>query len=68
MRVLGQVLSLGIAALFLSVIVGSVELSHELADEFLDAFQISFIVFAAMCFLGVLPSLARGTVRGSSAP
>ena len=66
MRLVGQVLSMGIATLFISVYVGSTELAHELAPEFLTSFRLSFTLFAAMCFIGVLASLARGNVRKES--
>jgi MFS family permease len=66
MRLVGQVLSLGIATLFISLYVGSVDLTHELAPEFLRSFRLSFVLFAAMCFAGVFASLARGKVRRDS--
>jgi len=66
MRLVGQVLSLGIATLFISLYIGSTDLTHELASEFLKSFQLSFTLFAAMCFVGVFASLARGKVRRDS--
>ncbi|MBU0686053.1 MAG: MFS transporter [Candidatus Thermoplasmatota archaeon] len=66
MRLVGQVLSLGIATLFISLYIGSTDLTHELAPEFLKSFRLSFTIFAAMCFVGVFASLARGKVRRDS--
>jgi MFS family permease len=66
MRLVGQVLSLGIATLFISLYVGSTDLTHELAPEFLKSLELSFTLFAAMCFVGVFASLARGKVRRDS--
>jgi len=63
MRLVGQVLSLGIATLFISLYIGSTDLTHELAPEFLKSLGLSFTLFAAMCFVGVFASLARGKVR-----
>jgi len=63
MRLVGQVLSLGIASIFLAVYVGRVQITHDLASEFMTAFQPAFIAFAVLCFLGVFASLARGRVR-----
>lgn len=63
MRLVGQVLSLGIATLFIAVYVGDVEISSAVAVDFLKSFQLAFVAFAAMCFVGILPSLARGKVR-----
>jgi len=66
MRLVGQVLSMGIATLFISLYIGSTDLTHELASEFLKSFQLSFTIFAAMCFVGVFASLARGKIRRDS--
>lgn len=66
MRLVGQVLSLGIATLFISLYIGSTDLTHELAPEFLKSLGLSFTLFAAMCFVGVFASLARGKVRKDS--
>ena len=64
MRLVGQVLSLGEATLFIALYVGNTDLSHELAPEFLKSYQLAFSTFAAMCLVGVFASLARGKVRG----
>jgi EmrB/QacA subfamily drug resistance transporter len=67
MRLVGQVLSLGIATLFIALYVGSSTLSHALAPEFLQSYKYAFTLFAAMCVVGVVASLARGNVRGDEA-
>jgi len=64
MRLIGQVLSLGIATLFIALYVGSADLSHALAPEFLHSYKYAFTLFAAMCVVGVFASMARGNVRG----
>lgn len=63
MRLVGQVLSLGIATIFIAVYVGEVKITSELAPEFLGAFQPAFIAFSILCFMGIFSSLARGKVR-----
>ena len=63
MRLIGQVLSLGIATMFISIYVGSTEMSSELAPEFMKAFQPGFMTFSILCFLGVFASLTRGRLR-----
>jgi EmrB/QacA subfamily drug resistance transporter len=63
MRLVGQVLSLGIATIFISLYLGSQEITHALADQFMLSYRLSFAVFAIMCFVGVFASLARGRVR-----
>ncbi|MBE0518971.1 MAG: MFS transporter [Thermoplasmata archaeon] len=65
MRLVGQVLSLGIATIFISIYLGSQELTSELAPQFLNAFQPAFITFSILCLLGTLASLSRGRVRAS---
>lgn len=64
MRLVGQVLSIGIATLFIALFVGEQDLTHELSPEFLKSFKLAFETFAVMCFAGVGASLARGNVRG----
>ena len=66
MRLIGQTLSIAVATLFISIYVGNVEVADMPIPEFHDAFRTSFVVFAALCFIGVFASLARGKVRESS--
>jgi MFS family permease len=63
MRLVGQVLSLGIASIFISLYLGQNAISHDMADEFMQSYKLAFGVFAVMCFVGVFASLARGKVR-----
>lgn len=60
MRLIGQVLSIAIATLFISVYVGNVELTSADADAFLQSYKAGFVTFAVLCAFGVLASLARG--------
>lgn len=66
MRLVGQVLSIGIATLFIALYVGNTDLSHQLSPEFLKSYKVAFSTFAVMCFVGVFASLARGKVRGEA--
>jgi EmrB/QacA subfamily drug resistance transporter len=66
MRLIGQTLSIAVATLFISVYVGNVEVMDMPVTEFHDAFRTSFVVFAALCYIGVFASLARGKVHESS--
>jgi len=63
MRLVGQVLSLGIATLFIAVYVGDVEITPALSEQFMDSYEFAFAAFAILCFIGVFASLARGKVR-----
>ncbi len=63
MRLIGQMLSMGIAALIIAVYVGEVEITPERYNAFLSAFRSGFFIFAALCGAGIFASLFRGRVR-----
>jgi EmrB/QacA subfamily drug resistance transporter len=63
MRLIGQMLSMGLAMLIFAVVIGRVEITPEYYSQFLSSVKIAFIVFAALCFVGIFASLARGKVR-----
>ena len=65
MRLVGQVLSMGIATVFIAVYVGDVEITPSNSEQFMDSYELAFAAFAVLCFLGVFASLARGKVRRS---
>lgn len=68
MRLMGQVLSLGIATVLFSVYIGNVEITPDYYPAFLTSMKVGFIVFALLCLGGLFASLARGKVkRGPSA-
>jgi hypothetical protein len=63
MRLVGQVMSMGIAMLVFSVILGRVEIMPVNYPQFIDSVQIAFIIFAVLCFAGIFASMARGSLR-----
>lgn len=63
MRLLGQMLSMGIATLLFALFVGRVEIVPQVYPQFLNAIRTAFALFAALCALGILASLVRGNVR-----
>ncbi len=63
MRLIGQVMSIAIATLFISLYVGDVVIQQEHVQLFHDALRGSFIAFAVLCYVGVFASLARGKVH-----
>ena len=65
MRLIGQMLSMGIAMLIIAVIVGHVQITPEYYPQFLDCVHAAFIVFTLLCFGGVFASLARGDTKGN---
>jgi len=62
MRLVGQMLSMGIAMIILAVFIGRVEITPEYYMSFLKSMNTAFIIFSALCFAGVFASLARGKV------
>jgi EmrB/QacA subfamily drug resistance transporter len=63
MRLAGQMLSMGIAALILTLHVGKVQMTPQHHEGFLSAMHVTFFLFAILCLIGVFASLARGKVR-----
>jgi EmrB/QacA subfamily drug resistance transporter len=62
MRLVGQMLSLGVAMLTFSVIMGRVEVVPG-DPSLMSSIQVAFIVFAALCVIGMFASIVRGNVR-----
>ena len=63
MRLTGQMLSMGIAMLVFAVYLGRAQIKPENYPAFLTSAKTAFIIFAVLCFGGILASLARGKVR-----
>lgn len=60
MRLVGQMLSLGVVMMLFSVTVGPARITPELHGAFLVSLRAAFLLFAVLCGLGVFASLARG--------
>ena len=63
MRLTGQMFSTGIATLLLTIYVGNVQIAPENYPLFLMSEKAAFFVFAALCFVGIFASYARGKIR-----
>jgi len=63
MRLIGQMLSMGIAMLIIAVYIGSVQITPEYYLLFVKSVKVAFIIFAILCFGGIFASLARGRLR-----
>ncbi len=63
MRLIGQLMSLGIVMLIFSVIMGHVEIGPEQIDLLMISIKLAFGVFAGLCVLGTIFSMARGNLE-----
>lgn len=63
MRLIGQMLSMGIVTLILALYLGPVEIAPEQSAGFLRGARSAFLVSAILCSGGVLASLVRGKIR-----
>lgn len=60
MRLIGQMLSMGIAMLIFAIYIGRVQITPEYYPLFLSSIRTSFIIFTVLCFGGIFASLVRG--------
>jgi nitrate/nitrite transporter NarK len=60
MRLLGQMLSMGIAMMIFAIVIGPVEITPEYYPQFVLSLHYAFILFTAFCIVGVFASLVRG--------
>jgi EmrB/QacA subfamily drug resistance transporter len=63
MRLIGQMLSMGVAMLVLHVIVGHAQITPAIFQQFELSVRICFAIFTVLCFGGIFASLARGQLR-----
>jgi EmrB/QacA subfamily drug resistance transporter len=66
MRLLGQVISMGVATLIFALFMGRVQISPEYRPILVKALSWAFSVFAVFCVCGIFASLARGRLRPTS--
>ncbi|MFC2090173.1 MFS transporter [Bacteroidota bacterium] len=59
MRLIGQMLSMGIVLILFSLFIGNADIQVENIASFLQSMRIAFILFAILCFGGILASLSR---------
>jgi EmrB/QacA subfamily drug resistance transporter len=60
MRLIGQTMSIGIATLVFSLFIGRVQITPDQYPALLESIQLCFVVFTALCFVGVFVSWWRG--------
>jgi EmrB/QacA subfamily drug resistance transporter len=63
MRLLGQMLSMGIATLVFALFIGRAEIVPELYPELIKSVKIAFIISSGLCATGIFFSLSRGDLR-----
>ena len=63
MRLIGQMLSMGIATLIFAIYIGRVQITPEYYVSFIKSVKTAFVIFSTLCFGGIFASLARGKVR-----
>ncbi len=65
MRLVGQMLSMGIAIMIFALVIGRVEITPAYYPSFLSSMKIGFFLFSILCLFGIFPSLARGKMNRS---
>ncbi len=60
MRLTGQMFSLAIVLLLFALYIGRVQITPPYYPAFLTSMRMAFIISAALCFLGIFASIARG--------
>jgi EmrB/QacA subfamily drug resistance transporter len=63
MRLLGQMLSMGLAMMIFSLIIGEVKITPDTYPLFLRSAKIALALSATLCLVGIFFSLVRGRVR-----
>jgi len=63
MRLLGQMLSLGVVTLIFALLIGRVQITPEQHPAFLMSMRYSLFVFFGLCLCGCYFSLSRGQLR-----
>lgn len=60
MRLLGQMLSMGVAMMLFSLLIGRVEITPEYYPQFVSSLHYAFVLFTLLCIFGIAASLKRG--------
>jgi len=67
MRLLGMMISMGLATLVFALFIGRVQLSMEYYPAFMKGLKTAFFIFSALCFVGIFASLVRGRLHPNNA-
>jgi hypothetical protein len=63
MRLVGQMLSMGIAMVIITLFIGRVIITPDVGTQLLMGIRVGFTLFAVLCCCGIFFSLVLGTVR-----
>ena len=63
MRLLGQMLSMGLAMMVFSIMIGRVEITPPYYPAFVSSIRVAFALFTLLCLVGIGASLGRGRTR-----
>jgi EmrB/QacA subfamily drug resistance transporter len=63
MRITGQMFSMGVALLIISIFIGKSKITLENHNALMSGIGIAFILFTILCFAGIFASMARGRIR-----
>jgi MFS family permease len=66
MRLLGNMVSMGIATLIFSLFIGPVQIEPRHYEALLKGIKAALVVFSLLCASGILASLARGRMRDAN--
>jgi EmrB/QacA subfamily drug resistance transporter len=63
MRLLGQMLSMGVATMIFAIVIGHVEITPEYYPAVTRSVQYAFVLFTVLCVIGIYASLQRSNKR-----
>ena len=63
MRLVGQMLSIGIALVIITLFIGPVIITPDAGTQLLMSIRVGFTFFALLCCIGIFFSLVRGSLR-----
>ena len=63
MRTLGQTMSIGIAVLVFTVLIGHVAISPAVYPQLMSSIKTTFTIFGVLCVVGIFFSLSRGKMH-----
>ena len=65
MRLLGQMLSMGLATMILALFMGRVQITPEHYPTLVTSVKTAFTIFSGLCTVGIYFSFSRGRLRAS---